>query len=182
MHSLIDALTGVRNRRGFEEFLQNEVARAVRTRMPVSAIFIDLDHFKRVNDRYGHLCGDRVLQEVAGNIGDVLRPTDLLSRFGGEEFVALLPNCDNGQARGIARRINLSVAALDLFDDNGQLFHISCSVGYSAWLKPGERDTDAAAMAQCLIAQADKAVYQAKQEGRDRVCYVALQDSTKPCV
>ncbi len=182
MHSLIDALTGVRNRRGFEEFLQSEVARAVRTRLPVAAIFIDLDHFKRVNDHYGHLCGDRVLQEVAGNISEVLRPTDLLSRYGGEEFVALLPNCDNSQAGGIARRINLSVAALDLFDDKGQLFHISCSVGYSAWLEPGERDLDTAVMAQSLIAQADKAVYQAKREGRDRVCYVALQDCPRPCV
>lgn len=179
MHSLIDALTGVQNRRGFEESLQNEVARALRSGMPLSAMFVDLDHFKQVNDRYGHPCGDRVLAQIASNIGDMLRPTDLLSRYGGDEFVALLPACDDAQARGIAQRINLSVAALNLYDDNGEEFELSCSIGYSCWLDPGP-DVEAAAMGKYLIAQADKALYCAKQEGRDRACYVTLDNIPSP--
>ncbi len=174
LHSLIDALTGVRNRRGFEESLDKEVARAKRTGLPLTAMFVDLDHFKRVNDKYGHPCGDRVLVEIVRNIGEVLRPTDMLSRYGGEEFVALLPACDDGQAKSIARRINLSVAALDLFDDTGELFHLSCSVGYSSWLDPALPGVDAPTVAQHLIGQADKAVYRAKQAGRDRARYLPL--------
>lgn len=172
LHSLLDVLTGVRNRRGFEESLEKEISRAMRSGLPLTALFVDLDHFKRVNDRYGHPCGDRVLSAVVNNISEVLRPTDMLSRYGGEEFVALLPDCDDNQAQGIAQRINLSVAALDLYDDHEAVFHLSCSVGYSSWLRPQREDADD--ISRRLIAMADKAVYRAKQEGRDRACYQPL--------
>jgi diguanylate cyclase (GGDEF)-like protein len=172
IHSLIDVLTGVRNRRAFEESLLHEVARAVRTGQALTAMFVDLDHFKAVNDRFGHPCGDRVLTEIAANIGQMLRPTDLLSRYGGEEFVALLPACDQVQAQGIARRITMSVAALDFHDDNGEAFQLTCSVGFSSWLYPDSRDIDASDMARYLIARADQALYLAKQQGRNRSCHL----------
>lgn len=174
LHTLIDALTGVRNRRGFEESLEKETARARRTGQPLTAMFVDLDHFKRVNDQYGHPCGDRVLIEVVRNIAEVLRPTDMLSRYGGEEFIALLPACDDQQATGIARRINRSVAAQDLYDDNGDTFRMTCSIGFSSWLDPAVGADDSGALVERLILQADKAVYRAKQEGRDRACYIPL--------
>ncbi len=173
--SLVDTLTGVLNRRGFEQSLREECARAVRSNLPLTAMFVDLDHFKRVNDRYGHPCGDRVLTLIAGSIGEMLRPTDILSRYGGEEFVALLPACDETQAEGIAERINLAVVARPLHDDKGESFRLSCSVGYSCWHRPGAAGGDSAGIAQQLITRADQALYRAKQEGRNRARYVPLE-------
>lgn len=173
--SLVDILTGVLNRRGFEQCLREECARALRSRQPLTAMFVDLDHFKRVNDRYGHPCGDRVLALIAESIGEMLRPTDILSRYGGEEFVALLPACDETQAGGIAERINQAVVARPLKDDNGGSFRLSCSVGYSCWLRPGADSGDSATTLQRLITRADQALYRAKQGGRNRACYQPLE-------
>lgn len=180
--SQVDTLTGVLNRRGFEHALQEECARALRSNLPLTAMFVDLDHFKRVNDHYGHPCGDRVLTQIAASVGEMLRPTDSLSRYGGEEFVALLPACDVEQAAGIAERINLAVAALPLQDDNGENFSLSCSVGYSCWHQPASTGGDSANLVQQLIARADQALYRAKQEGRNRACYAPLDDPSIACV
>ncbi len=180
--SQVDTLTGVLNRRGFEHALREECARAVRSNLPLTAMFVDLDHFKQVNDRYGHPCGDRVLTQIAASIGEVLRPTDSLSRYGGEEFVALLPACDESQAAGIAERINLAVVALPLHADNGDSFGLSCSVGYSCWHAPGTASGNSANTVQQLIARADQALYRAKQEGRNRARYVPLDGSADACV
>lgn len=176
LHSLIDVLTNVRNRRGFEEALDREVARAIRTGRPLTAMFIDLDHFKRVNDRHGHQSGDRALKAIAQCIRQMLRTTDQLARYGGEEFIALLPDCDHQQARNIALRINQRVAELACQDDNGQAFSITCSVGYSSWLNPCGHDFESTIMAQRLVSQADRAVYRAKQEGRNKACYIAFDE------
>ncbi len=173
--SLVDVLTGVMNRRGFEQSLREECARAMRSNLPLTAMFVDLDHFKRVNDRYGHPCGDRVLALIAETIGEMLRPTDILSRYGGEEFVALLPACDESQAGGIAERINQAVVAQSLRDDNGESFQVSCSVGYSCWQRPGFASGDSADTVRHLIARADQALYRAKQGGRNRACYQPLE-------
>jgi diguanylate cyclase (GGDEF)-like protein len=181
-HSVIDVLTGVMNRRGFANSAQDELARAVRTGMPLTAMFVDLDHFKRVNDQYGHPCGDRVLVEVARTIGEILRPTDLLFRYGGEEFVALLPACDHEQAMGIARRINVSVAALQLLDDQRKMFRVTCSLGFSCWHKPEQRVGENTEVIQRLLGQADRALYLAKQQGRNRACYLDLDDPATTCV
>jgi diguanylate cyclase (GGDEF)-like protein len=180
--SQVDTLTGVLNRRGFEHALREECARAVRSNLPLTAMFVDLDHFKRVNDRHGHPCGDRVLTQIAASIGEMLRPTDSLSRYGGEEFVALLPACDEGQAAGIAERINLAVVALPLQDDSGESFGLSCSVGYSCWHAPGTSSGNSDNIVQQLIARADQALYRAKQEGRNRARYVPLDGSADACV
>jgi diguanylate cyclase (GGDEF)-like protein len=180
--SQIDTLTGVLNRRGFEHALREECARAVRSNLPLTAMFIDLDHFKRVNDRHGHPCGDRALTQIAASIVEMLRPTDSLSRYGGEEFVALLPACDESQAAGIAERINLAVVALPLQDDNGDRFGLSCSVGYSCWHAPGTSSGNSANIVQQLLARADQALYRAKQEGRNRARYVPLDGAADACV
>lgn len=174
LHSQIDVLTGVRNRRGFQEALASEVARAIRSGRPLTAMFIDLDHFKRVNDRYGHPSGDRALRQVAQAIQATLRATDQLARYGGEEFVALLPDCDHVHARNIAARINEHVASLQLVSGDGEPFSLTCSVGYSSWLNPSGHEFEARAMGERLLAQADKAVYRAKQEGRNKGCYLAF--------
>ena len=174
--SLVDILTGVLNRRGFEQSLREESARAMRSNLPLTAMFVDLDHFKQVNDRYGHPCGDRVLALIAETIGEMLRPTDILSRYGGEEFVALLPACDETQAGGIAERINQAVVARPLRDDTGSSFHLSCSVGYSCWQRPGVANGDGEETVRQLIARADEALYRAKQWGRNQACYEPLED------
>lgn len=157
----IDGLTGLGNRRYFDEYMLAEWRRAGRTRTPLALLMIDVDNFKLYNDSHGHLAGDEVLRQVADAIqAGVSRSGDLAARFGGEEFVVVLLNTDLAGAQSVAAQIMARVRALDIPRDNG---HVTVSIGASAMVP-----TDMAAPDD-LIKAADLALFRAKSNGRDRV-------------
>lgn len=166
--ALLDALTEISNRRGFDQRLALEWARAQRTRHPLSLLLIDVDHFKRVNDTYGHQAGDEYLRHIAQRLSAAFdRPADLIARYGGEEFAILLPETDSFGASSVAGRIRAVIEA-DPGTANAP-FPITVSIGVSTW-----NAQDDAGQEQ-LIAAADRALYNAKQNGRNRVESVGLQ-------
>jgi diguanylate cyclase (GGDEF)-like protein len=160
--AITDGLTGLRSRRYFEQALRTEAARAVRSRHPLSMLLLDIDHFKQVNDTFGHDGGDRVLVEVAHRLGQTVRPGDLVARYGGEEFTVLLPSADRSQATEIAERVRRGVGAVPIAVGEGRLHRVTVSVGV-AFLPI---DTDDASS---LVLYADRALYAAKNAGRDRI-------------
>jgi diguanylate cyclase (GGDEF)-like protein len=165
---LTDALTGVYNRRYIDRRLLEEVGRARRQSYRISCIYIDVDHFKRVNDTHGHQAGDDVLRDVAARIKAELRMSDVMGRFGGEEFVALLIDADLDAANMVAQRIRASVAGQPFMLAEGQALAVTVSVGVST-LDDFERGHAIEDVASALVAQADQALYQAKQNGRNQV-------------
>jgi two-component system cell cycle response regulator len=165
---LTDALTGVYNRRYIDRRLVEEIARARRQTYRVSCMYIDIDHFKQVNDAHGHQAGDDVLREVATRIKAELRISDALGRFGGEEFVALLIDADLASASAVAQRIRAGVADQPFLLPSGQPLSVSVSIGV-ATLDDFERDHAIEGVAQQLVALADLALYEAKETGRNRV-------------
>jgi len=165
---LTDALTGVYNRRYMDRRLVEEIARAQRQAYRVSCMYIDVDHFKQVNDTYGHQAGDDVLREVAARIKAELRMSDALGRFGGEEFVVLLIDADLDSAHMVAQRIRASVADQPFVVGEAQMLSVSVSIGV-ATLGDVEREQAIEGVAQQLVAQADQALYEAKEGGRNRV-------------
>lgn len=163
--ALTDALTGVANRRFLDEALADAVRAAHRSARPLAVLMIDIDHFKALNDRYGHPRGDAVLREVAAALRDALvRPSDVLARYGGEEFIALLPDADAAAAALVAERLRAAVQRLGLEHLDSPQGVVTVSVGTAA---SGLRRTPPAAAA--LVAAADKALYEAKCAGRNRV-------------
>jgi diguanylate cyclase (GGDEF)-like protein len=169
---LTDSLTGVNNRRFFDQRLQEEVARALRTTEPLACLFMDVDHFKRVNDDYGHQVGDRVLHVVAGLIREQLRSSDVLGRYGGEEFSALLVNASGESAMEIAERIRAVIAAHPFATNEGQPVTVTISIGV-ATVAEEPADVSVESLATELVDQADQAVYTAKRQGRNRVVLAA---------
>jgi two-component system cell cycle response regulator len=165
---LTDALTGVYNRRYMDRRLAEEVARARRQSYRLSCMYIDVDHFKQVNDTHGHQAGDDVLREVASRIKAELRMSDALGRFGGEEFVVLLIDADLESASVVAQRIRASVANQPFLLAEGQGLAVTVSIGVAA-LEDFEREHAVEDVALALVAQADGALYEAKQQGRNRV-------------
>lgn len=165
---LTDPLTGVNNRRYVERRLLEEVGRTRRHGHALSAMYIDLDHFKKVNDSYGHQGGDEVLCAIAARIKAELRLSDALGRFGGEEFVVVLIDAPHDAALAVAERIRNSVNGAPLRLSTGEELVSTVSIGV-ATLDKIERSDDAAAVAQQLLAHADEALYRAKKEGRNRV-------------
>lgn len=163
-----DGLTKIANRRSFELTLEREVARATRAAEYLSLVMVDIDHFKRLNDTLGHQGGDEVLREVAGRIKDELRLSDTMGRFGGEEFVALLVNAELDAATMVAERIRTGVAGTPVELLGGAALPVSVSIGVAV-LDDFERDHAIEDVAQALLAQADSALYKAKQSGRNRV-------------
>lgn len=153
-----DPLTGVLNRRGFALFYEHQRSLMRRAGRPVALMVIDLDHFKAVNDRHGHLVGDKVLVQVARAIRTALRESDDVARFGGEEFVVLLPDADQRNAAQVAQRIRAALCQ----DAGRQLPRCTVSIGIASHLSADE-PLDA------LLARADAALYRAKQNGRDRI-------------
>ena len=156
-----DALTGVWNRRAIFELLSNELARAKRSGDTVSVIMADLDRFKQINDQYGHQAGDAVLQEAAKRMKAAVRISDGVGRYGGEEFLIILPGCDGAVALRRAEEIRKLVARDPVALDIGEL-DITCSLGVN-WTREGLDDPS------WLIKEADAALYRAKHEGRNRV-------------
>jgi len=155
-----DALTGLRNRRSFLEAWEEALQRSRRSGKPMSLVLGDLDHFKRINDTHGHACGDAVLRAVAQAIRNSVRAQDVVSRWGGEEFMLLLPDTDLVGARHVAESTRLAIKALRV-EHGGSPFEVTLSLGVCEH-RP-ERSMEE------TIAEADAALYQAKQEGRDRV-------------
>ena len=165
---LTDSLTGVNNRRYLELRLQEEIARARRHDFALSCLYIDIDHFKKINDSVGHQGGDEVLQEVARRIKAELRLSDALGRFGGEEFVVLLIDALLPHALDVAERIRASVAQRVVELSEGSDLQVTVSVGVSE-LSSIDRDCQKDRLAQQLIARADEGLYQAKAAGRNCV-------------
>ncbi|WP_426175781.1 DUF484 family protein [Massilia sp. TWR1-2-2] len=165
---LTDSLTGVYNRRYIDRRLLEEIGRARRQAYRISCLYIDLDHFKAVNDTFGHPGGDEVLREVATRIKAELRLSDALGRFGGEEFVVLLIDADLDSATMVAQRIRASIADAPFHLSTGDQLPISVSIGV-ATLDDFERDHAIEGVAQQLVAKADSALYQAKENGRNQV-------------
>jgi diguanylate cyclase (GGDEF)-like protein len=156
-----DGLTEVHNRRKYEEDVTREFARARRHGRPLSLILVDLDDFKDINDRCGHLCGDFVLKRFAVVTGEILRPEQTFARMGGDEFAILSPETDLEGADGLAERIRERVAGLD-YRHAGEPVPITCSLGIATLDRSMARPDD-------LFVVADRAMYRSKQEGGDRV-------------
>ncbi len=152
-----DSLTGAQNRRAMDIVLNKEVARAMRYHRPLSAIMLDIDHFKRVNDTYGHDAGDRLLMHVTILARSVLRESDVFIRYGGEEFLLLLPDSELGGAAHVADRLRELLQESPLQTDNGRI-DVNFSAGV-AQLLDGENG-------HSLVLRTDKAMYEAKQAGR----------------
>ncbi|WP_426173647.1 diguanylate cyclase [Massilia sp. TWR1-2-2] len=170
MMALVDGLTGVANRRQFDTVLGSEWRRCGRSKQPLSLIMIDVDHFKRYNDRYGHQQGDVCLRAVAGAIKAAMRrPHDLAARYGGEEFACLLPDTALEGALMKAAEIEAAVRALALEHADAALGGIvTVSVGVAGIAAPRQLDETA------LVQAADAQLYRAKREGRARVCGASL--------
>jgi diguanylate cyclase (GGDEF)-like protein len=157
-----DPLTGLFNRRYLNETLPRELHRCQREDKPLAAAMLDLDHFKRFNDHYGHVAGDAVLQAVGGLLKRYLRAEDLACRYGGEELTLILPNATAEEARGRLDRIRQDIMQLQIQHQGGELPAVTVSVGITA-IQDGGLDAIA------LLTRADAALYQAKAGGRNRV-------------
>lgn len=163
--SMIDGLTGVANRRRFDEFLEQEWRRAMRNRLPISLILLDVDFFKRYNDKYGHLAGDDCLRKVARVIAQMLyHPADLVVRYGGEEFACILPETDTSGAVEVAQRLKDGVETLQIPHGRSTVAgYVTISLGVATAIP--HPDTPPT----LLIEAADRLLYEAKHAGRNRV-------------
>lgn len=164
--ALVDGLTGIPNRRRFDEVLDNEWKRSQRDCSELAVIMADIDYFKAYNDTYGHGAGDQCLKAVAKALASSLnRPCDMMARYGGEEFVAVMPDTEAEGAHTLAERLRANVAALALPHQSSDIEnYITISVGYAS-LSPAQ---DQSPME--LVEMADKMLYKAKELGRNRVC------------
>jgi diguanylate cyclase (GGDEF)-like protein len=156
---IIDSLTGVYNRRYFNIYMEKTIALSQRINSPLTLIMIDIDYFKKINDNYGHLCGDEALKHISEIIRRNVRNSDAYVRFGGEEFVIILPNTHLDEGQILAERIREAVEQSE-FTYNNEHIHISISMGIS--LYEGEK-------IEGFIEKADKALYRAKENGRNQV-------------
>lgn len=172
-HAEHDALTGVLNRRAIRDVLRRELARCRREKNTLGVILADVDHFKKVNDHYGHAAGDAVLVTVVQRISATLRSYDSVGRYGGEEFLIIAPGCDLALAQKLAERIRSAI-----YDEPVDLGNDSAKVTVSLGVILGTAESDP----EFLVAQADTAMYQAKRKGRNRVqigCEVSAEDSVE---
>ncbi|OQK17844.1 diguanylate cyclase [Methyloprofundus sedimenti] len=167
--SLVDTLTGVNNRRFLEQRLGEEIDRAQRNNEALTCFFLDIDFFKKINDDFGHQAGDQVLVSVAAVIREQLRNSDVLARYGGDEFIALLGNIEESMAIDIAERIRGEIKDL-VVDFQEASIKTTISIG-SVTYKPsiGRKHLTAEKIGEDLIKKADKALYLAKNQGRDKV-------------
>lgn len=175
----MDWLTGVYNRSHFYELARHEFAIATRYERPLTMCMLDVDHFKQINDRYGHLVGDQVLRAVAQTVAHQIRTADSIGRFGGEEFILLLPNTNLPSALTLAERLRVTIADLQVHTDRG-IVTATISVGVAE-----RQSTDTTI--ERLIDRADRALYAAKRQGRNcggrgvRVCSHSSYPSSPRC-
>ena len=170
--AIVDELTQVFVRHHFLERLEEELRRSIRFKLPLTVLMLDIDHFKRYNDDFGHLVGDATLKEVADLLKRSLRRVDLVGRYGGEEFIVAMPETRVANAAEVAERIRSSIARHDF-----QVYNVrtkaTVSQGISVFdgeIAAQAEGGDAKTVAAELIRQADEAMYRAKEEGRNRVC------------
>lgn len=159
-----DALTGLANRRQFEVAIGREVDRVARSGEPALLLVMDIDHFKKVNDVYGHDAGDAVIQSVAKALQDCVRPMDTVARIGGEEFAMILPNCAPAFGEAVAERVRNKVASQTVAIVGGEKLRVTVSVG-GAFAPQWVRSS-----AQLWLKRSDQQLYRAKREGRNRTC------------
>jgi diguanylate cyclase (GGDEF)-like protein/PAS domain S-box-containing protein len=171
--SVRDALTGLYNRRYLEEILDREVRRASRATQSLGVLMIDLDHFKSFNDTYGHDAGDAVLREIAVSLTKGIRAEDFVCRFGGEEFVVILPTADMEAARMRAERLRTKTKDLTILYQGKSMGMITISVGVASFPQHGASPKE-------LMAAADAALYQAKRGGRDQVVLASCNSPDEP--
>jgi diguanylate cyclase (GGDEF)-like protein len=159
--ALVDVLTGIANRRQCEDAMTREIARAERLGAPLTLVLADLDDFKAVNDRHGHVVGDDVLREFAAVLRATVREADVAGRWGGEEFVLLLPGTDAAGGVNLAERVRTALAERAFLGRDGEVVTVTCSFGV-AQLATGADERE-------LFAAADRALYRAKRDGKNRV-------------
>lgn len=157
----VDPLTGLSNRQTMRSQLMRERDRAIRLKQPCTVALVDVDHFKKINDKYGHPQGDRVLRGIADLLLVTMRPYDMIYRYGGEEFLLCLPGTDLSVGAPVAERIRAGIAALDIRYTDGSHIPVAVTIGL-AIITPGCGVED-------TIEQADKALYDGKRQGRNRV-------------
>jgi len=167
-----DALTGLYNFRHFKTMLQTEMDRSKRSGIPTSLAMVDLDHFKRVNDKYGHEVGNQALQHLADILMSEVRTTDIVCRYGGEEFAVIFPETHLNLAVKVADRIRLEIAGRPLQIEGNEI-DITASMGLSVYMKSSILDIDE------FIESVDKYLYEAKQSGRNCICHIDYNDLRK---
>jgi len=162
--SITDALMGIKNRRYFDQKILEEVALSLRYKLPLSLILLDIDHFKKINDTYGHMVGDEVLRNIASLIGEAVRDTDIVARYGGEEIAIITPSCGKQEAELLAQRLRAIIekTTMALVGATQEVIQVTVSMGVSA-MNHIITDKDA------LIEETDDALYLAKKLGRNRV-------------
>lgn len=167
----LDALSGIHNRRHFDKRIVAELRRSRRELLPLSLVMFDIDHFKKVNDTYGHLIGDEVIRSVALTAAETLqRSTDEVFRYGGEEFALILPNTDKQGAFALADKIRQKISQLEINSDKGP---VKCNASFGV----GYTDATHSMSPKDIIGQADDALYQAKETGRNRVIIFSSEEN-----
>lgn len=161
--STTDFLTGLYNVRYFDSKLNASIKKAKEYSEKLSFLMIDIDHFKMVNDTFGHIVGDEVLRKLGALISSCARSFDIVSRMGGEEFSVLLLNCNHAQALEIAEKIRYAVENHKIKFPNGKEINVTISIGVATYLETTQYP-------EHLVRQADKALYNAKRTGRNNVC------------
>jgi diguanylate cyclase (GGDEF)-like protein len=164
--TIVDDHTGLFNARHLHRVLDAEVVRSERYGRPFSLVFVDLDKFKEVNDRHGHQAGSAALREVGEVIRAGLRETDIPTRYGGDEYVVLLPEADRAQAMGVAERLRAAVAAHEFLADRGLKLRLTASFGVATWPEDGRKADE-------LLGRADAAMYQVKGASRNGVAHAS---------
>jgi two-component system cell cycle response regulator len=167
-----DFLTRIWNRSSILDIFQRELVRGAREKRPVGLVLADLDHFKTVNDTYGHFAGDAVLREFVRRMGASVRPYDAIGRYGGEEFLIVLPGCDEACTAKQAERMR-EVLANELMSFNDESRLVTCSYGATTWIPGTSADEES------LIRIADDALYRAKRQGRNRVVFLPCSTVTE---
>lgn len=173
---ITDPLTGLYNHRYFRTQLELELQRTLRTSVPTSLMMVDLDHFKQVNDQYGHETGNLVLKTTARRICESTRQLDIQCRYGGEEFVVILPSTGILLASQVAERLRMELEVTELTLEDGSSLKVTASIGLA------EADHRASATPEKLITLADEQLYRAKAQGRNQVCRASNTEEVEAAV